>query len=199
MESAIPPVRRAVATDDRRNNQAASAASASAQSTHAPQAQRLTEHETPALTPDEAIVPASTAQSDDDSGYSRVTADKALAIKQLRKLGKSGQEIAAAIGVHPSTVSRWLRLLETDTVKEARQLAKSQALRATMKLSEHVDHSDPRVSQGAAKALTALAGVQEGSAQVNVGVQVVVGTASQPAGPDPFETHAVNVTPQVID
>ena len=199
MASDSPREWRAIASEPRRDNQATPAASASAESTPSLQAQRLTEHETDTLTLEEASPDPSTAQSDDDAGYSRVTADKALAIKQLRKLGKSGQEIAAAIGVHPSTVSRWLRLLETDTVKEARQLAKSQALRATMKLSEHVDHSDPRVSQGAAKAITALAGVQEGSAQVNVGVQVVVGTASQPAGPDPFETHAVNVTPQVID
>jgi hypothetical protein len=39
---------------------------------------------------------------------------------------------------------------------------------------------------GAAKAITALAGVQEGTAQVSVGVQVIVGSASEPAGPDPF-------------
>lgn len=194
-----PQERRAIAPEPRRNNQATTAASASAESTHAPQAQRLTEHETPALTPDEAMTDASTAQSDDASGYSRVTADKALAIKQLRKLGKTGQEIAAAIGVHPSTVSRWLRLLETDTVPESRQLAKSQALRATMKLMDQVDHSDPRVSQGAAKAITALAGVQEGSAPVQVGVQVVVGSASQPAGPDPFAQPIVDASAQVLD
>lgn len=56
-----------------------------------------------------------------------------------------------------------------------------------MKMVEQIDADDPRVSQGAAKAITALAGVQEGSAQVNVGVQVIVGSSTQPAGVDPFE------------
>lgn len=106
----------------------------------------------------------------------------------------TGNEIAAIVGVAPSTVSRWLKLLATDTVPEARQLAKSQALRATMTLRDQMDAADPRVSQGAAKAITALAGVQEGSAQVQVGVQVVVGSIAQPAGPDPFE-HVVDSTP----
>lgn len=195
-----PQERRAIAPEPRRDNQATPAASASAESTPSLQAHGLTEHEIDTLTPVQTTIDAaSTAQSDDESGYSRVTADKALAIKQLRKLGKNGQEIAAAIGVHPSTVSRWLKLLETDTVPESRQLAKSQALRATMKLMDQVDHSDPRVSQGAAKAITALAGVQEGSAPVQVGVQVVVGSASQPAGPDPFAQPIVDASAQVVD
>jgi transposase-like protein len=147
--------------------------------------------QTPPETALQAITADITAQAVDDPGYSRVTADKALAIKQLRKIGKTGEEIAAAIGVHPSTVSRWLRLLETDTVQESRQLAKSQALRATMKIDKLVDDSDPRVALGAAKAITALAGVQEGSTQVQVGVQVIVGNTQQPAGPDPFDATTV--------
>lgn len=129
-----------------------------------------------------------TTQSDDPTGYSSVSHATALQIIQIKRAKPDieGKEIAAIVGVHPSTVSRWLKLLQTDTVKEARQLAKSQSLRATMKMSDQIDHSDPRVSLGAAKAITALAGVQEGSAQVNVGVQVIVGSSSTPAGPDPF-------------
>jgi transcriptional regulator with XRE-family HTH domain len=108
------------------------------------------------------------------------------------------EQIAAAVGVKSiSTVSRWLSELDNDTVPEARKLAKTNALRATMKLEDQVDHADPRVSQGAAKALVALAGVQEGSAQVQVGVQVIVGSSSAPAGPDPFETITVNKAEQV--
>lgn len=139
---------------------------------------------------------AISAQSDDSAGYSRITHEKALAIIQLRKAKPEiqGKEIAEIIGVHPSTVSRWLKLLETDTVPVARQLAKSQSLRATMKLSDQIDSNDPRVSQGAAKAITALAGVQEGSAQVSVGVQVIVGNQTSPAGPDPFESITVEST-----
>jgi transposase-like protein len=130
-------------------------------------------------------------QSEDAPGYSRVTHEKALAIVQLRKAKPemTGQEIAAALEIHPSTVSRWLKLLNTDTVPEARKLAKSQALRATMKLQDQIEHTDPRVSQGAAKAVVALAGVQEGTAQVQVGVQVIVGSSTQPAGPDPFDNQ----------
>lgn len=133
------------------------------------------------------------AQDDNSPGYSRVTAEKALAIKQLRKLNKTGEEIAAAIGVHPSTVSRWLKLLETDTVQEARQLSKSQALKATMRIDGLVDDPDPRVALGAAKAITALAGVQEGSAQVNVGVQVIVGDGVTPACENPMRTISATV------
>lgn len=134
------------------------------------------------------------AESDETVGYSRVTHEKALEIIQLRRAKPDiqGQEIAALVGVAPSTVSRWLKLLTTDTVPEARQLAKSQALRGTMKLADQVEHSDPRVSQGAAKALVALAGVAETSQQVQVGVQVVVGQVGQPAGDDPF---VVTVSP----
>lgn len=130
------------------------------------------------------------------SGYSRVTAEKAFAIAQLQKAfpNITGQEIAAKLEIHPSTVSRWLKILNTDTVGQSRQLAKSQALRATIKLADQIDADDPRVSQGAAKAITALAGVAETGPSVQVGVQVVVGQQGQPAGPDPFE-RIVNVTP----
>jgi DNA-binding transcriptional regulator YdaS (Cro superfamily) len=125
-------------------------------------------------------------------GYSRVTHEKALEIIQLRRAKPdiSGNDIAALVGVAPSTVSRWLKLLTTDTVPEARQLAKSQALRGTMKLADQVEHSDPRVSQGAAKALVALAGVVESTNQVQVGVQVIVGSVGAPAGQDPFDVIA---------
>ena len=128
-------------------------------------------------------------QLDGFGGYSRVTHDKLLAIRQLHKLGKQGKDIAAALEIHPSTVSRWLKVLDggDDTVKEARYLAKSKALPATITITELIESPDPRVALGAAKAITALAGVQEGTAQVQVGVQVVVGSVNKPAGPDPFD------------
>lgn len=84
-------------------------------------------------------------------------------------------------------------MLELNTVPEARKLARSQALRATLKLSEHLEHDDARVQQGAASKLVALAGVQETQQQVAVGVQVVVGQLGQPAGVDPFAGHNVMV------
>ena len=94
-------------------------------------------------------------------------------------------------------MSRWLSALDNDTVPEARKLAKTHALRSVMKLDEQVDHADPRVSQGAAKALVALAGVQEGAQPVQVGVQVIVGQPGAPAGDDPFNGHniVVNLPP----
>ena len=137
---------------------------------------------------------ATPALTDDSPGYIRVSPEKAALIVRIKRLNPKVtlQEIADATGYSVPTVSRWLAALDNDTVPEARKLAKSQALRATMKLEDQVDHADPRVSQGAAKALVALAGVQEGSAQVQVGVQVIVGSSSQPAGPDPFDAP-VNV------
>lgn len=151
---------------------------------------------TEALEPLDAVDPPA---HDPESGYSRVTPAQAAAIVRLKRANPAitQREIAAAIGVKSaSTVSYWLRLLESDTVQEARQLAKSQALRATMKLDEQVDNGDPRVSQGAAKALVALAGVAEQAQQVQVGVQVVVGQVGQPAGEDPFDAKImVNSTP----
>ncbi len=133
---------------------------------------------------------ATLAEHDHPTRYSRVTAEQAGEIIRLRRINPkiTYREIAAAIGVASvSTVSHWFRALDNDTVPEARKLAKSNALRGVMKLEEQVDHDDPRVSQGAAKALVALAGVQEGSQQVQVGVQVVVGSSTHPAGPDPFD------------
>lgn len=119
----------------------------------------------------------------------RVSPEMAAYIVRIKRLRPqiTQQQIADLCGVSQPTVSQWLAALDNDTVPEARKLAKSQALRATMKLEDQVDHADPRVSQGAAKALVALAGVQETSAQVSVGVQVIVGSSSQPAGPDPFD------------
>jgi len=108
-------------------------------------------------------------------------------LKRLRP-SITQQEIARALGIDHSTVSRWLAALDNNTVPEARKLAKSQALTATMKLAGQIEHTDPRVSQGAAKAITALAGVPEGAQPVQVGVQVVVGQVGQPAGRDPFDT-----------
>lgn len=131
------------------------------------------------------------AEIDPSPGYSRVTAEQAGELVRLRRINPkiTYEELAAAIGVKSvSTVSYWLTRLENDTVPEARKLAKTKALPATMKIADLVEDSDPRVALGAAKAITALAGVQEGAAPVQVGVQVVVGSASQPAGPDPFET-----------
>ena len=102
-------------------------------------------------------------------GYSRVSPAQATEIVRLKRINPkiTLEEIRAAIGVKSiSTVSYWLRELDNDTVQEARKHAKTNALRASMKLTEQIDDSDPRVSQGAAKAISALAGVQEGSAQV---------------------------------
>lgn len=140
------------------------------------------------------------AKDDDAPGYSRVSPEKAALIVRLKRLNPkiTQQEIADAVGYSVPTVSRWLAALDNDTVPEARKLAKSQALRATLKLEEQIDHTDPRVSQGAAKAVVALAGVQETGPAVQVGVQVIVGSSSAPAGPDPFEVM-VNPSPQVVD
>ncbi len=143
----------------------------------------------------EALEPT---QETSTSGYSRVSPEKAGEIVRLKRIRPeiTQQEIADALGMHVSTVSRWLAALDNDTVPEARKLAKTNALRSVMKLEDQVDHSDPRVSQGAAKALVALAGVAETSQQVQVGVQVVVGQVGQPAGDDPFDAKImVNSTP----
>lgn len=149
------------------------------------------------MSQDGVLQPVPTPHIDDFTGYSRVGPEKAAQIVRLKRLRPSitQQEIAAALGIDHSTVSRWLAALDNDTVPEARKLAKTNALRSVMKLEDQIDHADPRVSQGAAKALVALAGVQEGTQQVQVGVQVVVGQVGQPAGDDPF--IMVNSTPVI--
>lgn len=146
----------------------------------------------------QALQPIPPPENDHIPAYSRVTAQQAGEIVRIKRLNPKAtlEQIAAAIGVKSvSTVSHWLAALDNDTVPEARKLAKTNALRSVMKLDEQVDHADPRVSQGAAKALVALAGVQEGSQPIQVGVQVVVGQVGQPAGDDPFIT--VNTTPAI--
>jgi transcriptional regulator with XRE-family HTH domain len=128
-------------------------------------------------------------------GYSRVSPAQATEIVRIKRVNPKAtlEQIAAAIGVKSiSTVSYWLRELDNDTVQEARKHAKTNALRASMKLVDQIDADDPRVSQGAAKAITALAGVQEGTAQVQVGVQVIVGTGAAPAGSDPFDNLTID-------
>jgi transcriptional regulator with XRE-family HTH domain len=137
---------------------------------------------------DQDALQPSPSNKDHEPAYSRVSPEKAAEIVRLRRINPNitQQEIATALDISIGTVSRWLNALGNDTVQEARKYVKAQALRASMKIADQIDHSDPRVVLGAAKAITALAGVQEGTAQVSVGVQVIVGSASEPAGPDPF-------------
>lgn len=140
--------------------------------------------------------PTELVENNDSPAYKRVTAEQAAEMAHIRRVNPKATyaEIAAAVGVASvSTVSYWITRFERDTVQDARKVAKSEALRSTLKLSEQVEHADPRVSQGAAKALVALAGVQEGAQQVSVGVQVIVGSSAHPAGPDPFEAITATV------
>lgn len=141
----------------------------------------------------DTIEPFQPPNTDTTGRVHRVGPEMAAYIVRIKRLRPqiTQQQIAALCGVSQPTVSQWLAALDNDTVHEARKLSKSNALRATMKMVDQIDDSDPRVSQGAAKAITALAGVQEGSAQVQVGVQVIVGSAGQPAGQDPFEAITV--------
>ena len=125
-------------------------------------------------------------------GYSRVSPAQATEIVRLKRVNPKAtlEQIAAAIGVKSvSTVSYWLRELDNDTVPEARKLLKTNALRAAMTISDQIDHTDPRVSQGAAKSVLANAGVIERDASIQVGVQVVVGTPASPAGRDPWDVE----------
>lgn len=140
--------------------------------------------------PTEGVEQTIAPQDDHLPGYSRVDHNTAFAIYALRKAKPelTRKEIAERIGVHPSTVTRWLQVLDQDTVPEARKVLKSHALQASLTVVDQLEHEDARVQQGAAKAIIAAAGVPEGSAQVSVGVQVIVGSLSQPAGPDPFES-----------
>lgn len=212
MESANPQVRRAVAAEMPRNNQVATAASDSAKTLTNELVPSLTQQYslTPQLdqdiqtdaTPDAEPDADATAEQLPAPGYSRVSPAQATEIVRLKRINPqiTYRQIAAAIGVKSiATVSYWLRELDNDTVSEARKFVKTKALKAAMKLEEQIDSSDPRVSQGAAKAITALAGVAEGNQPVQVGVQVIVGTPDQPAGPDPFITSQVNHSSQVID
>ncbi len=133
------------------------------------------------------------ANTSPSKGVHRVSPEMAAYIVRIKRLRPqiTQQQIADLCGVSQPTVSQWLAALDNDTVSEARKLAKSNALPATMLLRDQMSHDDPRVSQGAAKAINALAGVQETSQQVSVGVQVIVGSSSAPAGPDPFDNMPV--------
>lgn len=133
--------------------------------------------------------PTPPPEETDSPAYKRVSADQVAEMQRIREINPEAtlEDIAAAVGVKSiSTVSYWLSKLKRNTVPETRKLMKGESLHAGLKLVEQVEHGDPRVSQGAAKAILALAGVQEGAQQVSVGVQVVVGSVNQPAGPDPF-------------
>ena len=143
----------------------------------------------PAQTPHIAV------HSDPDQKRAHLGPERTLLIVRLKERNPAAthQEIADAVGVDRSVVTRTLQIFETNTVPEARKYLKAHALKAAMKIEQQVEHGDSRVSQGAAKAIIAAAGVQESSAQVSVGVQVIVGNTGQPAGPDPFETIDASV------
>ena len=144
---------------------------------------------------DAALKPFHPPNTDTSDRVHRVGPEMAAYIVRIKRLRPkiTQQQIADLCGVSQPTVSQWLAALDNDTVQEARKLSKSNALRATMKLTEQIDAADPRVSQGAAKAITALAGVQESGPAVQVGVQVIVGSSTQPAGPDPFASVDASV------
>ena len=130
-------------------------------------------------------------QSEPIQSYSsdwHATALQIIQIKQA-KPDIEGKELARLVGVHPSTVSRWLQLLRSDTVPEARKWLKANALRSALKITDQIESSDPRVSQQAAKTVLANAGVIENNQAIQVGVQVVVGTPQAPAGRDPWEAE----------
>lgn len=140
---------------------------------------------------DNAPEPPTPPETLSSPGYSRVSPAQATEIVRLKRINPkiTYEQIAAAVGVKSiATVSYWLRELNNDTTPEARKLLKTNALRASMKIVEQIDHKDSRVGQGAAKAVLAGAGVGE-QAPVQVGVRVVVGSATEPAGPDPFTSH----------
>ena len=148
------------------------------------------------MSAEQALEPAFDAGNPSSTGVQRVSPEMAAHIVRLKRHNPNitQEGICAALGgaITQSTVSRWLSALDNDTVPEARKLAKTNALRSVMKLDEQIDHDDPRVSQGAAKAIVALAGVQEGSQPIQVGVQVIVGTVGQPAGDDPFSAQVID-------
>ena len=203
--------RRAVATDSQWNNQVTTAASDSAKentsdsslSYAAQQRAANTEDttdspDTPGLTPPAPVDLPTRLRGESSVEITRgryIGPERAALIVQIKQKNPAAthQEIADAIGCSRPVVTEWLSMLELNTVPEARKLARSQALRATLKLSEHLEHDDARVQQGAASKLVALAGVQETQQQVAVGVQVVVGQLGQPAGMDPFSGHNVMV------
>jgi transposase-like protein len=132
-------------------------------------------------------------------GYSRVSPAQATEMVRLRRINPkiTLEQIAAAVGVKSlSTVSHWIRELDNDTVQEARKFVKTKALKAVMKLDEQLETSaDPRVVQGAAKAIAALGGVVQTGQPIQVGVQVVVGSMDAPAGHDPLDNVTIDAIP----
>lgn len=149
--------------------------------------------DTPYTPPQDAPTPDLPVHSDLDQKRAHIGPERALLILKLKERNPdvTHQEIADAVGCDRSTVTRTLQIFETNTVPEARKYLKAHSLKAAMVVTDHLEHRDARVQQGAAKAIMAGAGVQEGSAGVQVGVQVIVGDGVTPACENPLRTITV--------
>lgn len=135
---------------------------------------------------------------------SQLTPDERREVQRLRLVdGASISEIARRTGRNRETIANVVR--SDDTRELAQQLeseSRDAALRVLRGTSEQaarawrkaIDTAADKGDHRPARDILLHNGViQPLNGPTNIGVQVVVGTAQQPAGPDPFE--AINVTP----
>lgn len=111
---------------------------------------------------------------------SRLTRAEVAALLNLHRAGKTQVEIAQALGIDQSNVSRWL-----DKLIDTTEVAKHTARNAAQKLVERViKHSNVEESLEVLDRIDVLPKRQiEGNrSQVNI----VIGMPGQPAGPDPL-------------
>ena len=116
-------------------------------------------------------------QSTADTGKNSLTRTQVLQVLRLRALQPTAtqREIAALVGCHESTVSRWLADYR-DTTEDARHFLQASALDAAVRTAELMTAKQEKVSLDASKAILSankLLGNEQ--QQVQVGVQVVLG------------------------
>jgi len=136
---------------------------------------------------------------------SQLTPDERREIQRLRLVdGESISEIARRVGRNRETVANIVR--SDDTIELAQQLesesreAATRVLRGTSEQAARawrkaIDMAADKGDHRPARDILLHNGViQSLNGPANIGIQVIVGTPGNPAGPDPFDT--VDVTPR---
>lgn len=126
------------------------------------------------------------AHDQDDAGYKRVTPEQASHIVGLYELDPrpTQAQIAAAVGVDQSTVSRWLKAYNRDTTEAARKLYQANQLRAAIAVLDKLEDKDGRVVLKAAEIAHKVSKLIDSDQAAKVAVQVVIGMPSTPFAPD---------------
>jgi transcriptional regulator with XRE-family HTH domain len=127
------------------------------------------------------LTDAEPAHTDRPPGSKRVSPEQAAHIVSLKRMNPdlTQAEIARAVGVDRSTVSRWLSAMEHDTTDDARKFYAANQLQAAVAVVDRLDDKDSKVVLKSAELMHRVGGLLEDS-RPQMNVAVVLGVTLQP-------------------